>query len=114
MSTSSADVAPQPVPVNMYEAEEALVVVAPLPGVMEDDIEIVVDSGKLTISAALRSPAPKDYILHEWTYGPYRREVEIPAGFGGEATASFGNGQLAVRVLREGSGGGRVVVHPAD
>ena len=33
---------PQPVPVNMYEAEEALVLVAPLPGVMADDIEVVV------------------------------------------------------------------------
>ena len=30
---------PQSVPVNMYEAERALVLVAPLPGVMVDDIE---------------------------------------------------------------------------
>ena len=31
---------PQSVPVNVYETDGALVVVAPLPGVMADDIEI--------------------------------------------------------------------------
>ena len=100
---------PQPVPVNMFEAEDAIVVVAPLPGVMPDDVEVLLDSGRLTITAALRTRAPKEYLLHEWHYGPYERTVDIPAGFGAGAQASFGNGQLAVRVLRGESGGPQVV-----
>ncbi len=102
---------PQHVPVNVYETDEALVVVAPLPGVMADDIEIRVRRGLLTISAAMRTAAPKDYLLHEWHYGPYRREVELPDRYGGEVAASFGNGQLAVHLGR-GTPQEEVVVRP--
>ena len=97
---------PQQVPVNMYEAERAVVVVAPLPGVMAEDITVTVDDRVVTIAADLRTKAPKDYLLHEWHYGPYERTVELPEGFGGPAQATFGNGQLALRVER-GEGGGR-------
>ena len=104
---------PQPVPVNMYEAEEALVLVAPLPGVMADDIEVVVEPRVARIRAGMRTAAPKEYLLHEWHYGPYERAVEIPDGFGAEARATFGNGQLAVRLLRgRPHEGTRVVVRP--
>ena len=93
----------QPVPVNMYEAEEAVVVVAPLPGVMADDIDLRVEDGALVISASQRTPAVKNYLLHEWHYGPYERRVDLPEGIRGEIQATFGNGQLAVRVLRSGA-----------
>ncbi|MBV9411309.1 MAG: Hsp20/alpha crystallin family protein, partial [Acidimicrobiia bacterium] len=83
---------PQTVPVNLYETDEALVAVAPLPGVMADDVEITVEPRRLTISAHMRTAAPKDYLRHEWHYGPYFREVEIPDDFGAQVTASFGNG----------------------
>ena len=104
---------PQPVPVNMYETDGAVVLVAPLPGVMANDVEVVVEDGTATISAAMRTPATKDYLLHEWHYGPYERSVRLPDGFGGAATASFANGQLAVSVKRGASSGGAVVVEPA-
>lgn len=90
----------QTVPVNMYEAEGAVVVVAPLPGVMEDDVQVSVSGNQLRIRAEMRTPAPKDYLLHEWHYGPWDRTVELPDGFGPGYETSFGNGQLAVRVLR--------------
>jgi HSP20 family molecular chaperone IbpA len=101
---STADFArdPQHVPVNMYEAEGALVLVAPLPGVMGDDIEVMVRGSSVTIRAGMRTAAPKDYLLHEWHYGPYERTVEVPEGFGGQPAATFGNGQLAVRIERDG------------
>lgn len=100
------------VPVNIYEAGEALVVVAPLPGVMPDDITVVVDGGELHISAAMRSPAAKEYLVHEWHYGPFERSVELPDGFGGGGSATYGNGQLAIRLMR-GAGAGPVEVKPA-
>src|SRR5947207_8272837 len=102
---------PQTVPVNLYETDEALVAVAPLPGVMASDIEISVEEGRLTITAAMRTAAPKDYLRHEWHYGPYHREVEIPDDFGAQITATFGNGQLAIQLGR-GAPDGRVVAKP--
>lgn len=100
------------VPVNIYEAEEALVVVAPLPGVKPDDITVAVEGSELRIAAAMRSPASKDYLVHEWHYGPFERTVALPDGFGGGGSATYGNGQLAIRLTR-GAGGGPVPVKPA-
>ncbi|HEX2381792.1 MAG TPA: Hsp20/alpha crystallin family protein [Acidimicrobiales bacterium] len=91
---------PQTFPVNMYEAGDALVIVAPLPAVAPDDVSISVAGDRVVIEAALRTAAPKDYLLHEWRYGGYRREIRIPAGFGASGEASLANGQLAVRILR--------------
>jgi len=105
----------QRVPVNMYETDEALVIVAPMPGVMADDVEIVVEADRLTMRAQLRAPArTKNYVMHEWEYGDYERSVPLPQVFHGEVTASLGNGQLAVSVSRDGERptGARHIVRP--
>ena len=106
----------QRVPVNVYETNGALVVVAPLPGVMADDIELTLEPGRLTIQAAMRTTAPKDYLMHEWTYGPYERTLEIPEDFGSEVHATHGNGQLAVSLAKGAPAAGphtfRPVHHP--
>lgn len=106
---TAASGTPQHVPVNVYETDQAIVVVAPLPGVMAEDVKVTIDGGTATITAAMRTAAEKDYLLHEWHYGPYERKVDLPEGFGGGADASFANGQLALRVLR-GAGGGQGAV----
>jgi HSP20 family molecular chaperone IbpA len=90
---------PQPVPVNVFEASDALVVVAPLPAVRPGDVAIDLWPGRLRITASLRSAAPREYLVHEWDYGGYERELDLPDGWGGGVEASLANGQLAVRVL---------------
>lgn len=90
---------PQPVPVNVYEASDALVVVAALPAVQPEDVAIDLWPGRMRITASLRSAAPREYLVHEWDYGGYEREIDLPDGWGGGAEASLANGQLAVRVL---------------
>jgi HSP20 family molecular chaperone IbpA len=95
-----ATVEPQAFPVNMYEAGDALVIVAPLPAVMPDDVDIDVTPGFVTIKAHVRTAAPKDYLLHEWRYGGMERSIVIPDGFGRDAEATLANGQLALRILR--------------
>lgn len=106
---------PQHVPINMYETDSSVVIVAAMPGVMPDDVFITFESERtVTISASMRTAAPKDYLVHEWHYGPFQRTVELPEGFGGEATASFGNGQLALSIARgTGRAAGRAEIRPS-
>jgi HSP20 family molecular chaperone IbpA len=107
-ATTEAEMRPQAVPVNVYETTGALVVVAPLPAVTSDDVTIELRGNCLRFWAHLRSAAPRDYLIHEWEYGGYEREVELPDGYGSSVEASLANGQLAIRVLRgepaEGAG----------
>jgi HSP20 family molecular chaperone IbpA len=110
-----ADAGPQSVPVNVYETTDALVIVAAMPAVQAEDISIELTDAMVRLTADLRSSAPKTYLVQEWAYGGYQRDVVLPHGFAGPAVASFGNGQLAVRILRDGSrAGGGVTVQPAS
>ncbi|MBW3614652.1 MAG: Hsp20/alpha crystallin family protein [Actinobacteria bacterium] len=100
-ATAEANMRPQRVPVNVYETTGALVVVAPLPAVTPGDVTVELQPGKLRFWARLRSASPnKDYLINEWDYGGYEREVDIPDGFGSAVEATLSNGQLAIRVLR--------------
>jgi HSP20 family molecular chaperone IbpA len=91
---------PQRVPVKMYEAPEALIVVAPLPAVQSSDVHIELRRGNLRFWAHLRSAAPREYLLDEWDYGGYERDIDIPDGFGAGIESTLANGQLVIRLLR--------------
>jgi HSP20 family molecular chaperone IbpA len=103
---------PQHVPVNVYETSSALVLSAPLVGVMPDDVLVTLEPGRLVIDAEERSPATKEFLVQEWTPGPYHRSVDVPTTHGHLATATLTNGQLMVRLTR-GEGPTEVqTVHP--
>ena len=91
---------PQKVPVNVYETSGALVIIAPLPAVTPNDVTIELTPTALRFWAHLRSAGPREYLVHEWDYGGYEREVALPDGYGSNVEASLTNGQLAIRVLR--------------
>jgi HSP20 family protein len=110
---AAAPPAEQWVPVNVWETEHAIVVVAPMPGVMIEDVVVRLEDGVLELTADLRTPAPKQYRMQEWLYGSYRRTLELGAGFGEPITASLGNGLLAVSIARAtGDAGDPVEVQP--
>jgi HSP20 family molecular chaperone IbpA len=90
----------QAVPVNVYETSGALVVLSPLPAVTPQDVTIELRDQTLRFWAHVRSAPPRDYVTHEWEYGGYERELDVPDGFGAGVEASLVNGQLAIRVLR--------------
>ena len=90
----------QQVPVNVYEASGALVVLAPLPAVTPDDVTIELRDSCLRFWAHLRSSGPREYLVNEWEYGGYEREIDLPDGYGSDIEASLHNGQLAIRVLK--------------
>ncbi len=91
---------PQSVPVNVYETPAALVVLAPVPAVTAKDVTIEVRPGQLRFWSRLRSAGLREYLVHEWEYGCYERQIDLPAGYGRGVEASLANGQLAIRVLR--------------
>jgi len=99
-AAAEATMAPQSVPVNVYETPGALVVLAPLPAVTPDDVSIELRDGRLRFWAHLRSAAPREYLVREWEYGGYERELDVPDGYGSGLEATLSNGQLAIRVLR--------------
>jgi HSP20 family molecular chaperone IbpA len=102
-AAAEATMRPQKVPVNVYETSGALVVVAPLPAVTAKDVTIELRPGTpacLRFWAHLRSAGPRNFIVNEWDYGGYEREIDLPDGYGSGIEASMANGQLAIRVLR--------------
>ena len=99
-AATEATMRTQQVPVNVYETSGALVVVAPLPAVTPDDVTIELRDNCLRFWAHLRSSGPREYLVNEWEYGGYEREIELPGGYGSDLEASLHNGQLAIRVLR--------------
>jgi len=103
---------PQRVPVNAYETTGAYVIVAPIPAVKHDDVVVQLREGSVRFYAELRSAGPRDFTIHEWEYGGYEREIEVPDGFGAGLEATLHNGQLAIRVLR-GPATEQLMIHPS-
>ena len=88
------------IPVNLFENNRELMVVAPMPGVGPEDISIdVTDDGRITLRAAQHGEGQEriDYITREWSYGPYERTIDLPFGVDAmRANVSYGNGVLSV------------------
>ena len=112
-ATTEAQMRPQAVPVNVYETSAALVIVAPVAAVSATDVTIELRPGTLRFWVHLRSAAPRDYLVHEWDYGGYEREIDLPPGYGSDVEGSLANGQLAIRVLRGEPGQSRTI-HPTE
>jgi HSP20 family protein len=65
-------------PVDIYENDDALVLLADLPGVPKDGLEISVDDSVLTIQAkADYTPAGKDSIYREFELSGFFRQFEL-------------------------------------
>lgn len=110
-AATEAVMRPQQVPVNVYETSAALVVVAPIPAVTAKDVTVELNPPRLRFWASLRSAGPREFLIKEWDYGGYERELDLPAGYGSGMEASVANGQLVVRVLR-GDPSGPLTVQP--
>ncbi|MDP9250478.1 MAG: Hsp20/alpha crystallin family protein [Chloroflexota bacterium] len=88
------------IPINLFENDRELMLVAPMPGVAPEDISVDVhDDGRLTLRALQHGPGQEriDYLLREWSYGPFERTIELPRPVdASRANLSFGNGVLTI------------------
>jgi HSP20 family protein len=106
---------PMAIPINMFDNERELIVVAPMPGVGPEEISIdVTDDGHLTLRAAMHGEGQEriDYLLREWSYGPYERTIELPYAVDAmRANVTYGNGVVSATFPKTGATApGRVIV----
>ena len=64
-------------PVDIYETENALAVIVDLPGVNNENVDILVDQGILTIKGKVEYDPPKDLIRHEFGLLDFFRQFQL-------------------------------------
>jgi HSP20 family protein len=106
---------PTAVPINLFENDRELMVVAPMPGVAPEDISIdVLADGRLTVRSRMHGEGQERirYLVREWSYGPYERTIELPCAVDAmRANVTYGNGVLSITFPKAGStSAGRVLV----
>ncbi|MCW2243532.1 Hsp20/alpha crystallin family protein [Azospirillum canadense] len=69
-------------PVDVYETEDAVMIVVALPGVAADQLDIAVEDGVLVVAGERSLPLGRDGIIHrlEIPHGRFERRIELPAG----------------------------------
>ncbi len=87
-------------PIDAYVTPEDIVVMANMPGIKPEDVEIILEGDALTIRA--ERPAPLEnvnYVIQERTYGAFQRTLNINVPVDAEkAEAKFENGLLTLTV----------------
>jgi HSP20 family protein len=87
---------------DLVENEDALVLRADLPGMTEDDVEIEVKDGVLTVSGERKAESEEKgegYHRVERSFGRFARSLTLPQGTeADEVDAGFENGVLEVRI----------------
>lgn len=88
--------------IDLAEDAEHLVLRADLPGLTEDDVEVEVTDGVLTISGERKAEEKKEgegYYRVERAFGRFSRSLSLPEGIDADkVTAEFDNGVLEVRI----------------
>ena len=90
----------RPLPLDMYETENDVVVKASVPGVKPEDIEVTVTGDLLTIKGEFKSEEKtekRNFIRQERRYGSFCRQLGLPVSVdSGKAEASFESGILTL------------------
>ena len=89
-------------PVEITETEKAYKVMAELPGMDPEKLEVTVDDGRLRIAGekeSFREENERDCQISERTYGSFERLIALPVGTDPDKIgASFKNGLLTVTI----------------
>ncbi len=98
---------------DLVEAEGEFTVHADIPGVKKEDVDIHIENGLVTITAQKKNfheekTATKHHI--ERSYGTVKRSIRLPNNAdANNASASFENGVLEVKLPKMGTPGGTKV-----
>jgi len=87
-------------PLDAYVTPEEIVIVANVPGLKPEDVEITLEGDTLTIKGERPAPLENvDYVLQERTHGKFQRtlNINIPVD-ADKAEAKYENGLLTLTV----------------
>ena len=85
-------------PMDIYSTTEEIVLIASLPGLSPDEVDISIEGDTLTIRGEFQAPLDNvDYLFQERTYGPFVRSLtlNVPVDVD-KADAVFENGVLTL------------------
>jgi HSP20 family protein len=88
-------------PVDVYSTQEEVVVIAAVPGLHPDDLEITINQNAITLSGQLRDVAAAEgakgatWYVHELPSGQFQRSISLPVEIdANKADAYFEHGIL--------------------
>ena len=88
-------------PVDIYETPDDLMVMADLPGLSKDALEVRVDNNMLTIRGQPQHIAPGTPMYQEYELMPFFRQFELSEKIDTEKiTAEFKHGVLTLRLSK--------------
>ncbi len=98
----------QPLPLDVYETDDGLVVEAQLPGYGKDDVAVTLEKGKLSIRAERQTESndgaqqdDRKYFLRERRLGALSRGLEIGESYDPESVAAtLKDGVLTLTVAK--------------
>lgn len=64
--------------VDIFETDQGLTIMADLPGVAKNDLQIDIDRGLLTVQASGTSQCQGESIRREFLHGNYYRQFQLP------------------------------------
>ena len=99
--------------IDLYEAGEAIMLLADLPGVDENDIEITLEKDRLTVRGTIAERAPEGYraVYSEFCHGDYERSFVLSNEIDRDGIeASFDNGVLRLSLPKAETAKARKIV----
>lgn len=98
--------------IDAYQTENEVVVTAEVPGIeSKEDIDVRVDEDRITISGEFKRTQDfreENYLHNERYFGTFRRILHLPAKvLPDQATASYENGLLEIRMIKSNTGESR-------
>jgi len=94
-----ADFGWRPLPLSVWQDDEAVYLEAELPGVAENDVDITVHKGVLTIKGERKEPEEREYLHKGRTFGRFEQAISLPEQVDSDKVdASLTNGVLRIVV----------------
>jgi HSP20 family protein len=110
-----------PLPLDIYSTNEDVVIIAAVPGIDPDNIDVTVDKGTVTLTgstpdvAQSTDAADATWLLHELPRGTFSRSITLPVEIDAtNAEATFEHGVLRLRLPKaEAAKPRKIEIHSA-
>jgi len=103
--TSTGNGGRMALPLDVYATADEVVLIASVPGLGPDDIQVTVNQGTVTLTGQLPNAAASEeakgatWYLHELPHGTFQRSLTLPIEVdAGRADATFEHGILRLRL----------------